>query len=196
MKKIPTYLESPVDNLLYVLIEKVAPTFHSLGFTPNMITTLGNVATVFTLYFLYHGLYVPAAIGFIISYMFDCLDGFVARTYDMVSKFGDFYDHLSDTIKLLSICYMLYRINSTLFLAVLPMLIIFISLMCCYLAYQEKFYDDVNSSYTLDFLSCFCFAGNDKRALIRHMEYTRHFGCGTFTAIFAIVIALYYPSKK
>ena len=55
MKKIPKHLESPIDNLIYfTLIEKVAPTYHSLGFTPNMITTLGNIATGLSAYALYN----------------------------------------------------------------------------------------------------------------------------------------------
>lgn len=196
MKKIPDYLESPVDNFLYVLVEKVAPTFHKWGFSPNMITTLGNIATLFSAYALYNQLYVVASFFFIVSYMFDCLDGFVARTYNLVSKFGDFYDHISDTAKLVIISYMLYRINPMLFLATLPIMVITLLLMCSYLAYQEKFYADSKSSYTLSFLDCFCFASDDKRDLIRHMAYTRYFGCGTFTAIMAIIIALYYPAKK
>ena len=196
MKKIPEYLESPIDNFLYVLIEKVAPTFHKYGFSPNMITTLGNIATVFSVYTLYKQYYLISALFFILSYMFDCLDGYVARTYNLVTEFGDYYDHISDATKITVICFMLYRINPTLFLATLPLIIIMGTLMCSYLAYQEKFYGNSEASYTLSLLDKLCFASNDKRELIRHMSYTRYFGCGTFIAIMSIIITLYYPAKK
>jgi len=196
MKKIPAYLESPIDNFLYVFVEKVAPTFHKYGFSPNMITTLGNIATIFSVYTLYKQYYLISALFFILSYLFDCLDGYVARTYNLVTKFGDYYDHISDSIKIIIICFMLYRINPTLFLATLPLIIIMATLMCSYLAYQEKFYGNSKASYTLSLLDNLCFASDDKRELIQHMNYTRFFGCGTFTVIMSIIITLYYPAKK
>jgi len=195
MKKIPEYLESPIDNFLYVLIEKVAPTFHKLGFSPNMITTLGNVSTIFSVYALYKHQFLISSLFFILSYMFDCLDGYVARTYNLVTEFGDYYDHISDATKIIVVCFMLYRINPSLFLATLPLLIIMGTLMCSYLAYQEKFYGNSEASYTLSLFDNLCFASSDKRELIHHMSYTRYFGCGTFIAIMSIIITLYYPSK-
>ena len=193
MKKIPVYLESPIDNFIYVLVEKVAPTFYSLGFTPNMITTLGNITTLFSAYALYNKFFTLSAFLFIISYIFDCLDGYVARKYNLVSQFGDLYDHISDGLKLTLICYLLYKMNPTLFIATLPLIIILLVLMSSFLAYQEKLYDKSQSSYTLSLLSNLCFAKSDQRVVIRHMEYTKYFGCGTFTAVMAIIIALYYP---
>ncbi len=193
MKKIPKHLESPIDNLVYILIEKIAPTFYSLGFTPNMITTLGNIATGLSAYALYNEYFMISAILFIISYIFDCLDGYVARRYDLVSKFGDLYDHTSDLIKIILISYILYKINPILFIATLPLLVILFVLMSSFLAYQEKLYDKSQSSYTLSLLSNLCFAKSDQRTVIRHMEYAKYFGCGTFTAVMAIIIALYYP---
>ncbi len=193
MKKIPKHLESPIDNLVYILIEKIAPTFYSLGFTPNMITTLGNIATGLSAYALYNEYFMISAILFIISYIFDCLDGYVARRYDLVSKFGDLYDHTSDLIKIILISYILYKINPILFIATLPLLVILFVLMSSFLAYQEKLYDKSQSSYTLSLLSNLCFAKSDQRTVIRHMEYAKYFGCGTFTAVMTIIIALYYP---
>jgi len=194
MKKIPEYLESPIDNLIYfTLIEKVAPTFYSFGFTPNMITTLGNIATCLSAYALYNDLYMISAMLFIISYIFDCLDGYIARRYDLVSKFGDLYDHTSDLIKIILISYILYKKNSTLFIATIPLIVILGVLMSSFLAYQEKLYDKSQSSYTLSLLSNLCFVKSDQRTVIRHMEYVKYFGCGTFTAVMAIIIALYYP---
>jgi len=37
-----------------------------------------------------------SAFSYLISYMFDCWDGYYARKYNMESKFGDYYDHVSD----------------------------------------------------------------------------------------------------
>ena len=51
MKKLPQYYENPFDNNIYVVIELIVPTIHKIGLTPNMITTLGNVCTIFFTYY-------------------------------------------------------------------------------------------------------------------------------------------------
>ena len=42
--------------------------------------------------------YILACIYYFISYFFDVLDGIYAREYNMVSEFGDYYDHIKDIV--------------------------------------------------------------------------------------------------
>jgi len=35
----------------------------------------------------------------LIAYLFDCIDGYMARRYKQTSVFGDYYDHISDKVK-------------------------------------------------------------------------------------------------
>jgi len=47
---------------------------------------------------LHFGLYERAALAFLMYYLLDCLDGNMARRYDMVTQFGDYFDHIRDWI--------------------------------------------------------------------------------------------------
>jgi phosphatidylglycerophosphate synthase len=111
MRKINSNLENPFDNAIYIIVEYLAPYAHKFGFTPNMITTSSNLFTIIAIYYLLNYYFVVAAILYLISYMFDCLDGYVARKYNMVSIFGDYYDHISDAVKLIAYLGTLYLIN-------------------------------------------------------------------------------------
>ena len=62
----------------------------------NVLTTYSAVFKVMMCTFLWRGSikgYMLSASG---AYLFDCLDGQYARAYGMVSKFGDYYDHITD----------------------------------------------------------------------------------------------------
>lgn len=67
------------------------------GYTPNMLTTLGNWCG-FNCLLLWH--YYSATWLAIVClwarFYFDCADGLFARRYMMTSDFGDWYDHISD----------------------------------------------------------------------------------------------------
>ena len=68
MRKIPEKFENPIDNVLIDICEYVSPSFHKYGFTPNMITTLSNIAAIIVILLLLHAKYVWAAIFFIVAY--------------------------------------------------------------------------------------------------------------------------------
>ena len=42
--------------------------------------------------------YIISAILYLTRYIFDCIDGFYARKYNMTTVFGDWYDHISDIL--------------------------------------------------------------------------------------------------
>jgi len=45
------------------------------------------------------------------SYLFDCVDGHMARKYNMCTKFGDFYDHISDWGYFIALFYVAFIIR-------------------------------------------------------------------------------------
>ncbi len=67
------------------------------GFTPNQITLLGLVLIVLNCaLFLWHESTFWFGLGLTASFIFDALDGAVARLRDMSSKFGGYLDGVVD----------------------------------------------------------------------------------------------------
>ncbi len=109
MKKLPGHLENPFDNFLYDVSHEVSKGLYTLGITPNMVTFLGLIVRILGLYLLY---YYDQIVWFIVieifGYFLDCLDGYYARSYDMVTDIGDWFDHASDWIFSLSYAAIVY----------------------------------------------------------------------------------------
>ncbi len=133
------------------------------------------------------------AISFFISYFFDCLDGHYARKYNMVTKFGDYYDHIKDiTIWILIFLIIMSKYKTPKKYKLLSILILFFFLYLCqtHLGCQEKKYNK-DESDTLDFMKKSCFFEPDDA-----LSYTRHFGCGTFIVITILVVIWVNKNRK
>ncbi len=190
MKKLPSHLENPIDNAIYYIIEQIAPSVYSIGFTPNMITTLGNICTaIFIYYFIQKRIYL-SALFFFLSYIFDCLDGYLARSYNMTTKFGDIYDHTSDFVKTISYGYLLFKANKNLFLKVIPIILLCILFTFIHFAHQEIYYDKPDDSTTLQILNMFSLA-TTKYEAEKYLPLTRYFGCGSTVLLMTIIIIMY-----
>lgn len=129
MPKLPDELDDPIDNLFKPICEAVSPPLKSCGHTPNLITTYSLITGVAACYALYKGHFVWFAVLFMISYFFDCLDGYFARKYQMTSKFGDTYDHAKDFlvgILLVVVVWYKYRSAITWFVVALVGIILFL----------------------------------------------------------------------
>ena len=98
------------------------------GFTPNILTTISLIFCGISALLLINRNYLLAAFMYLISYYFDCMDGHFARKYNMVTKFGDYYDHFADITKVILILYVLYNIDSKKFFIIIPFIILFIFL--------------------------------------------------------------------
>ena len=96
MGKLPSYLSDPFETLLYNISNLIIPILYKLKFTPNIVTTIGNIIGIMALYFLYCNNIYIFIILCIIRQLFDCMDGEMARKYKLTSKFGDIYEHVSD----------------------------------------------------------------------------------------------------
>jgi hypothetical protein len=190
-KKIPNELDDPFDNVTYGLAEKLAPWFRQTGHTPNMITTYSLITGLLACYALYKRAIVPFVILFMVSYFFDCFDGYFARRYGMTSRFGDLYDHIKDAfvyIILIFIVFKKYRkvITPANILIILLLFILFSVHMGC----QQKYYKKMNKeaqNETIDVYQKMCRDGNDLR-------YTRFFGPGMMV-IFATAMIVWIWHK-
>jgi phosphatidylglycerophosphate synthase len=197
MRKIPAEAENPIDNLIYVGVEAVAPLFHDFGWTPNMITTASNVAAAISVYCIYKRKFAVSAALFLLAYFFDCLDGYVARKYNMVTVFGDWYDHISDVLKVVFVFIALLQIDFKLFLMVFLIYLCFIMLACVHLGHQELYYNAKSESGTLHALTFLCDVKdrNNKMEIMDKMQYTRYFGIGTkimYVVVVLLVCEIYY----
>lgn len=188
MRKIPFEYDNPIDNLCIWLSDIIQPYLYNIGFTPNGITTLSLITCFVSVYYLYHGYYITSAILFFVAYYFDCLDGHMARSYDMVTDFGDYYDHFGDMIKHLVLFYALWSIDSEKFYKVLPIITIVLLLSFVHLSCQEKLYGTHNSN-TLNILNFLCPATKDN--VTDYLDITKYFGCGTFALVMSLII-LYF----
>lgn len=185
MRKIAKRYENPLDNLIIDFCQFVCPTFRKLGFTPNGVTTMSLLFGLFAIFCLYKGWVWWFAILYFISYVFDNLDGALARKYNMTSKFGDYYDHIKDIVVVIALIVVLILRNrcskKVWIIAGIVVGIAFI-LMTAQLGCQEKIYkktdDPTDESPSLSFTTAFC-PFNPYEGC----KYLRWFGCGTFVLI-------------
>ena len=148
-----------------------------------MVTTLSLITGIISAYMIHKKNYKIAGILFFIAYYFDCVDGKLARKYNMTSKFGDYYDHISDIIKFLLIMYVLYKDNYTRFKNFSIIIILLVILCLFHLGCQQGIYNDTgkeSESPTLDVLK------PSKESSLLNINNTKYFGCGTFYIIVSI----------
>lgn len=66
------------------------------GYTPNHLTSLSFFFQGISLFFLNQNFLYTYTFLYLIGYYFDCIDGPMARKHNMVTVFGDWYDHVTD----------------------------------------------------------------------------------------------------
>jgi phosphatidylglycerophosphate synthase len=180
-RKIDRSLENPVDDVLLALSDRVSSQLHKLNVVPNQITMASLLSGLISAYLIYQEMYVPASILFFVSYFFDCLDGYYARKYDLVSEFGHWFDKTSDFFKLVLIAYSLYRNDPERFLSRLIILVPLFLSTFVHLKCQDHIYQRHRNKGVGRLEKLFCPDSNI-------VKYTRLFGCGTFYVAFMIVI--------
>ncbi|MBR2154675.1 MAG: CDP-alcohol phosphatidyltransferase family protein [Bacteroidaceae bacterium] len=95
-----------IQHAVYFLIDKPVRLLVRLGVTPNMMTTVGLLGNILAAaLFVYSALYEPANDFTLVGYaglvcilfsIFDMVDGYMARTANLCSTFGAFYDSVLD----------------------------------------------------------------------------------------------------
>jgi phosphatidylglycerophosphate synthase len=188
-RKIQSENENPIDNVLIDFSNNISPQIRELGFNPNMLTTIGTIFGILSVYSVYIDKYIQGFIFFWISYYFDCLDGFYARKYKLYSKFGDYYDHIRDVIVAIFLnSVILYKLKSGRERAVFVVVFFtFLLLSLVHMGCQEKKSTDTCNNDSLQLLTKLCI---DKS----HIEYTRYVGIGTLNLVISLFI-LYLNTK-
>ena len=70
---------------------------------PNVITMLRILIVPFILYAIFEKYFLVAMLLFAIGALSDFLDGYIARNFNLVSKFGKYIDPIADKILILSV---------------------------------------------------------------------------------------------
>lgn len=94
----------------------------TLRYLPNVITCLRILLVIPIIIAIFHDNYQLACYLFIVAGISDALDGFIARQFNCVSRFGSIADPVADKI-LLTSCFIVLAINGAI-ACWLPILII------------------------------------------------------------------------
>jgi len=89
--------ESPIDTHIFhpIGLFLVDPMYY-LGLNPNQVTVLSAVSACLSCYYYSNDKVNHAIVCYLLSYIFDCIDGRMARKYNMGSKLGAALDLNSD----------------------------------------------------------------------------------------------------
>jgi phosphatidylglycerophosphate synthase len=192
-RKLSSTLECPVDNFFYLLVAPLAILFRRLGLTANEISILGLVSGLLSIYFLYHNKLYPFVTFYILSYIFDLVDGYFARKYDQVTVLGDYLDHIRDLVINFVIFILLfskmYCSKSYLEMGILAVFFLF---TLQYLGMQE-IHSGSEDSPTLSWMKLLAF--NCNKGDCPPLKYYRFFGNGTFILVVCILACLLHNKK-
>jgi len=206
-RKIPPEFENPLDDTLLDICEELVPYCVKYKISPNFITIFRTILGIFTLYYFnFTSDWFFPIIGTIIFYLFDCLDGHLARSTNQVSILGDYLDHYADIS--FFILLMVIMINKTYSNKIVLLIIILIItyLSSVHLGLQQKVYkkikneirienklikdkqkmiiiDEIDEELLDSLNSIHCLSDNNIR-------WTKYFGCGTLYMVF--LFAIYY----
>lgn len=142
-RKIVREYTNNIDNVLIDFANYISPFFKRYSFfTPNVFTTISLAISIIGLYNIYKQNYKIGALLMFIGYFFDCMDGHFARKYNMITKFGDFYDHIADVSKFILLIVLVLK--APLSKKTKKFFIIFFVinalLACVHFGCQERFY--------------------------------------------------------
>jgi phosphatidylglycerophosphate synthase len=194
MRKIEKVYENPIDDILITISENTQDIFHNIGFNPNGITTLSLLFGIMATKQILNKNFKYAGILFLLAYFFDCMDGNMARTYNEVSVFGDYYDHFSDFIKIILVLWALYIVDANKLKKIFPIIVILFILSFVHLGCQELYYNNNSNtsgetSSTLSILNYICIANKDN--VTEYMKYTKYIGSGT-PNLFLVLIIMFF----
>jgi phosphatidylglycerophosphate synthase len=181
--------ECPLDVLMYKFINTHLHNYYNNGFTPNIVTTFSLLSGLISAQQILRGNFKTAALMLLIAYYLDCVDGKLARQYNMITEFGDYYDHVGDVLKIIAILSALFISNtkktSQKQWIYIGLLVVLVVLQCAHLGYQEAIYDKIEESVFLNIWRKMVAMDDTPEQTI---QYTKYFGCGTWYLCFALLI--------
>ena len=162
--------------------------------TPNKLTGISGIFGLLSIYYVYKFNYISGSLLYSISYIFDCFDGNFARKYNMVTNFGDWFDHIKDNTVVLLLIKVIYDkkdISNNIKIITFIIFIILGILLIIYIDAQEKYYHSKNKilikSKALEKISFFI---NNFNHILpeQKLKYLKYFGCGSFNLYIIIVL--------
>lgn len=92
----------PISDLYiyFPLSDILNPIFHKLGFKPNHITILSSISTLYSIY-CFSIRKKSCFFYYFLGYLFDSMDGRMARKYNQGSTLGMMLDLISDSVTLI-----------------------------------------------------------------------------------------------
>lgn len=189
MRKVPPHLDNPIESTILDFGDWILPFLKQTNHTPNILTTYSFILGLLSLYYLYKRNIYIFAILYFFSFVFDCLDGHMARIYKMYSEFGDFYDHFTDFIVGFGLIIILFKnYRKIISINIILFYLVMLFLMNLHVACQQSYFKDNHTySESLDIY-------NKLSVNPDHIKYTRFFGPGTFY-IFTIILIFYLQTK-
>jgi phosphatidylglycerophosphate synthase len=193
MRKIPNYLENQFDNIFIHYADKYSGYYNRIGLVPNDITTLSFIFGLLSIVMINNKYYIFASNFYLIAYYYDCVDGYMARKYNQITVFGDYYDHITDLIVHGIVTYQIFSVYSKLssIYNYLPFLLILgYGGVSIHFGCQEIYYNKINSnSKSLNILKKLC-PSEDKNEIENIMKISRYFGLGSVVILQFILIIL------
>ena len=98
MDELPIDYLDLIDSFILKIFDITQSYLYIMNIHPNHITTLSFLSGLLSCFLFYKNYYLSSGIVYFISYIFDSIDGRYARKYNMVTNFGDHYDHSTDII--------------------------------------------------------------------------------------------------
>ena len=132
-----------IDKIMFgYLTHPVIDFAKQKNLTPNHITTLSFVSQLFAISFLSFDYKKMYTCLYLLGYYFDCIDGPMARKYNMITKFGDWYDHVTDILCccLANLVYV-YKYNFFEHYIIVALYVIFFSGLMVYIGCQETIFN-------------------------------------------------------
>jgi hypothetical protein len=145
--------ESFINILCYKIVELITPMFYSLGFTPNMITTLSLIPAYYCYIYLVKK-DIKCIFYYFLYMILDYTDGYMARKYKLYSKFGDLYDHGRDMIFHLFLLSVFYKDTKLLIIFIILNVLGLGLFGCQEILFEDKCKESNNS--TVYWLKPFC----------------------------------------
>lgn len=185
MSKLDTTYNSFFDNLIAEIYTPLLPACYELNITPNCMTTMSLCCGLYSTHLVWEGQPCKATAFYLINYVFDCMDGAMARTYHMESEFGDWYDHLTDWFTFGIILHAVYKNNDFSIqtkCCILSTFVILVYTTSVWMGCQQKEYGNSNGS-SLSMTESMC---TDQQMLHTFKDLS----CSTLVIFVAVLILM------
>jgi len=188
-------MNSNLKTHLINLSKYVSPKIKKYNFKPNDITSYGILLNAFALINLLNQEFLIFVLLFFTAYFCDILDGHYARTYNMETKYGVYYDRMADWIKLVSTYLVFTHIyQKKINYKIIGITILVFTLCNIHFTVKKALENNDEENICVKIWSK-CVSWISKEKLEKISNYTRYFD-ETMTIVYLILIMSYIHYKK